>query len=234
MSQLQQLTLRFAGFFHGSQVRRYHTATPLREQTVADHSFGVAMLSLLMAEGTTINPVDLLTAALTHDLSEFLVGDTPSPAKTNGHSDDKENQYQRIFGWAFAVRGDRTLWRRGAREVSVEVALTVKLADILEGLIWSYREHVLYRNASMVVSLRVYRKMFRAHIALMQERAAINKDITVVIEHATHIERLIQGDSVSDFEENVGFSESIRHRLEHWLQEELPKVSDQPGKETNK
>ena len=51
-------------------------------ESVADHSYGVAFIALLLAEMVT-QPVDrakLLTIALLHDLPESVVGDLPTPA----------------------------------------------------------------------------------------------------------------------------------------------------------
>jgi putative hydrolase of HD superfamily len=51
-------------------------------ESVADHSFGVAFVSLILAEMVT-RPLDkakLLTIALLHDLPESVVGDLPTPA----------------------------------------------------------------------------------------------------------------------------------------------------------
>jgi putative hydrolase of HD superfamily len=51
-------------------------------ESVADHSFGVAFISLILAEMVD-HPMDrakLLTIALLHDLPESIVSDLPSPA----------------------------------------------------------------------------------------------------------------------------------------------------------
>jgi putative hydrolase of HD superfamily len=51
-------------------------------ESVADHSFGVAFISLILAEMVD-EPLDrakLLTIALLHDLPESMVGDLPTPA----------------------------------------------------------------------------------------------------------------------------------------------------------
>lgn len=59
-------------------VRRYHTRRMLREQTLAEHSFGVQQLILqIMPEP----PARLLVAAIHHDLPEYVTGDVPGPAK---------------------------------------------------------------------------------------------------------------------------------------------------------
>ena len=59
------------------RVRRWHT-NPGLEQSVAEHSWGVAVLMYL--ENPHISP-QLLMAALLHDVHELSFGDMPSPIK---------------------------------------------------------------------------------------------------------------------------------------------------------
>ena len=51
-------------------------------ESVADHSFGVAFISLILAEMVEqpVNEIKLLTIALLHDLPESVIGDLPTPA----------------------------------------------------------------------------------------------------------------------------------------------------------
>lgn len=65
--------------YTGGQVRRCHTRRVLRQQTVGEHSFGVAWLCALMFGPET--RAALLVNALAHDLAEQVVGDIPAPTK---------------------------------------------------------------------------------------------------------------------------------------------------------
>lgn len=66
-------------YWDAARVVRYHTAQTLRTQNLADHQWGVAMIvSAVAGEHLT---VELLKAALAHDLSEKVTGDVPAPAK---------------------------------------------------------------------------------------------------------------------------------------------------------
>ena len=60
-------------------VKRYHTEHTIGHQTIADHSYGVAMLVLYLTDGSA--SANLIKAALYHDLPEQHTGDTPAPAK---------------------------------------------------------------------------------------------------------------------------------------------------------
>lgn len=59
--------------------KRHHTAVTIGQQTVAEHSFHVAMLCDRLSEGKP--SVNLLKAALFHDLAETVTGDVPAPVK---------------------------------------------------------------------------------------------------------------------------------------------------------
>lgn len=64
--------------YKGGKTKRYHTEDTLTVQTVAEHSFGVAMLVHLLAPDAR---KELIMAALVHDLAEHKIGDIPSPTK---------------------------------------------------------------------------------------------------------------------------------------------------------
>lgn len=61
-------------------VRRYHVQRTLRQQTIAEHTFGMLMLIKQVRAGTFISPA-LYDAVLHHDLPELFTGDMPAPIK---------------------------------------------------------------------------------------------------------------------------------------------------------
>ena len=65
--------------YAGGAVKRYHVMDTLRQQTNAEHSFGVAWLVYLLTDRRP--SIGLLMAALSHDLPEQVTGDLPAPAK---------------------------------------------------------------------------------------------------------------------------------------------------------
>lgn len=73
-------------------VKRWHNVNTIRDQTVAEHSFMVAIIALdLMntimgldkaaAESSMPKIAALLMAAIFHDMPEVVIGDPPTPAK---------------------------------------------------------------------------------------------------------------------------------------------------------
>ena len=63
-------------------VKRWHTVHTLRQQTVAEHSWGVAMICRKLWPQDSI----LMEAALCHDLGEGYTGDIPWPAKAANYN----------------------------------------------------------------------------------------------------------------------------------------------------
>lgn len=78
MKALTEATLyRDAG-----NVKRYHTKCTLRQQTVAEHTFGVLMLVKQVAEyDSELYNCRFVEAVLHHDLPELMTGDIPAPIK---------------------------------------------------------------------------------------------------------------------------------------------------------
>lgn len=62
----------------GGAVSRFHTER-VRHQTVAEHTFGVLHMIMVITGGRV--SVDLIKAALYHDVVEMYTGDTPAPVK---------------------------------------------------------------------------------------------------------------------------------------------------------
>lgn len=62
-------------------IKRFHTARVIKEESVAEHSFNVAMILLQLTKGKASRA--LILAALTHDLGEAATGDIPANIKTS-------------------------------------------------------------------------------------------------------------------------------------------------------
>lgn len=127
---------------NGGETRRYHTWPVLRQQTVAEHSFHVAMIYSMMALGAAPSDVQGLTvpglmAALTHDLAEHKTGDMPAPTKRGLEAffpgfrekyGELENDLlvNAELDWEHALSSKERRW--------------LKLADAMEGALYCVRE----------------------------------------------------------------------------------------------
>jgi putative hydrolase of HD superfamily len=112
-------------------------------ESVADHSFGVVFVSLVLAE-LVQEPVDrekVLTMALVHDLPESAITDIPAPAlrffPTGAKHEAELNALAEILsGFDFGKRV-RAWWEEFENRTSVEGRL-VRDADRIELLLQAY------------------------------------------------------------------------------------------------
>lgn len=122
---------RLAFIERGRAVRRYHTADVLDMQRIDAHSFGVAMLTTIIAPNVgAARKGLLLMAALVHDLAEHRTGDLPAPAKRElgmrEHFNAHENKL--LFGAGLFVQLDAADSR------------VIKLADAGDGCLHCIKE----------------------------------------------------------------------------------------------
>lgn len=108
-------------------VKRWHTWPTIKEQDVAAHSWGVAMVVARIDPGNDA----VIKAALTHDLHEVESGDIPYPAKKRypaiGKSVDEQEK-------SFNEQHDiDVLWNTHDKRV-------LKWADMFELLLFAKRE----------------------------------------------------------------------------------------------
>ena len=89
----------FKTLYDAGAVRRYHTNKTLKDQDLAAHSWGVAMIIREIMPGNLM----LIEAALTHDLAESVTGDIPYTGKRKHPllktaSEDAEREFDMVNG----------------------------------------------------------------------------------------------------------------------------------------
>lgn len=134
----------------GGNVNRFHTMTTLCKNTVAQHSFGVAVMMDQMYDGKA--PAHMLRAALYHDIAEAQFGDIPSPAKRAMDSADlrlAEDKYMKSNG-LWTELNDWERWQ-------------LKSLDILDGL-WYCAEEMGLGNRRIVEAWNNYRSYLFDHV----------------------------------------------------------------------
>ena len=62
-------------------IKRWTIVATIREQSLAEHSFNVAMIARDIAVEAGMDDSNIVKYALDHDLDEIMTGDIPSPAK---------------------------------------------------------------------------------------------------------------------------------------------------------
>ena len=108
----------------GGSVKRWHTITNAKEQTVAAHSWGVAVIIMDLWPDSR---ADLFHAALLHDVPEQLIGDVPAPTKWAHPRLAKELDLAEESFWDMVEVKFPAL--------TTEEQLQLKTADMLE-LLW--------------------------------------------------------------------------------------------------
>lgn len=117
-------------------VKRWHVQPTLRQQTVAEHSFGVMMLIRQVVDGNVFSDesiLNMLLAAMHHDLPELMTGDIPADVKRR--HPDLDAMLTRIEMTAEDLYFDTPL-------TAVERDL-VKWADTMELILWCLEEIAL-------------------------------------------------------------------------------------------
>jgi 5'-deoxynucleotidase YfbR-like HD superfamily hydrolase len=112
----------------GMGTKRFHTQRTIQENTVAHHSCGVAILVFELSDGKP--SIDLVRAALLHDMAEHKLGDMPAPAK-------------RLLGIRELFNGKEeallnSIWLLNSLTTEEEIIL--KMADALDGALFCVSE----------------------------------------------------------------------------------------------
>jgi 5'-deoxynucleotidase YfbR-like HD superfamily hydrolase len=137
----------------GGCVKRWHTIPNAQEQTVAAHSWGVACIILELWPDSSM---DLVRAALLHDVAEQFTGDIPATAKWANPGLAKEaNKAEELF-WGKINSLNGTFPALKATE-----QLKLKIADMME-LLWYCIEEERLGN-------RNFKEVFVRGVKYMQD-----------------------------------------------------------------
>jgi len=154
----------FMTLYEAGAVKRYHTHLTIREQDLAAHSWGVAMIVMQIAP----NRPWILRAALLHDLHEIALGDIPYTAK---------RKYQAVAD----VEGPICRDFQGEHGYSTEKLepgdfAILKWADMFECYLWSRRE-VEMGNRHLVKVMNTAWAKITAADAPTPEAAALAREL---------------------------------------------------------
>jgi 5'-deoxynucleotidase YfbR-like HD superfamily hydrolase len=127
----------------GGKVKRCHTLQTIKTQTVAEHSWGVALL--VHKFFPSCNKAVIL-AALTHDISEVITGDVPADVKWKSEGlknilDDLESEVNKTLEIDFFL--------------AEESKIALKLCDSLELLLFCAEELFMGNRNMLPVANRL-------------------------------------------------------------------------------
>lgn len=148
------LRARLAFIRQGSEVERFHTKRMIQRNDVGHHSFHVAWLAWLMGAPLfkASEMLNLIEAALAHDLAEHITGDMPGDFK-------REMGIREMFGDYEAERF-RSVNLDFEDTLEVSAKRILKLADMMEGAFFCISEASLGNGRVGIVF-----KNFRRYIA---------------------------------------------------------------------
>jgi 5'-deoxynucleotidase YfbR-like HD superfamily hydrolase len=141
----------------------------IRTQSVAEHSYYVAVYCMLLGEYLQYTSDEINFAirhALIHDVEEIHTGDIPSPTKFSAKK--KDNPFEAIKKRALRILGlnDKNIWP------GKKVDCLVKLADLVESLMYLSTEEQLGNGSLLKVFMEIENRV-DCHIAYMSEEGFI-------------------------------------------------------------
>lgn len=131
-----------------SCILRFNNTPRIASENVAEHSYYVAFLSMLIGDyleskGSNIDRLRLLQMALLHDIEEAVSGDILAPIKRGAFKEElnKENIKNIMVLTGGLENGEKyaTLWREAGSEQTLESKI-IKLMDRLSCIIYCIRE----------------------------------------------------------------------------------------------
>lgn len=165
-----------------SSVQRWNMVATARSQSLAEHSFNVAIIACRIAELSGLHELvpQVMVEAINHDLTEVITGDIPTPTKKALR--DAGVDLGRVFS---SVRACNF-----SSDIDV-VHSIVKLADVIEGC-WFISSFGVGDHASSVEQSMVV-DFFDAFIDL-RHRDDIDERIRTMARHV--FDSLMGGDTV--------------------------------------
>lgn len=127
--------MRIHELLRAQDVKRWGIVRMAKQQTLAEHSFNVAMIARAFAKVLDVNDEQITKAALCHDLDEIKTGDIPTPFKDAAREQGVElnDIYQHATGRTLSMRDEKI----------------IKLADIVEAA-WFCHEYGMGNHAENV------------------------------------------------------------------------------------
>ena len=139
-SKLNKLDVedKLTEIYHLKSIVRYNNRPKLSEETVAEHSFYVALIGLMICDelGTSTEcKYEVMIKALLHDMPEMEINDITHDVKTRLHLEDflahlKLSVY--IFCWRLVCEGAIAIVSEEVFEKSLREVLCLLIAIFLQ------------------------------------------------------------------------------------------------------
>lgn len=141
---MKNITLSFRDLARAGHVTRWHSVRVGRPQTLAEHHYLVSMFTNKLAKDilpdiTDTDRLQMVEYAMWHDLPEIICGDLPSPLKRRIEQLCPDNNpveviEEQVAPWLIALKQ--------RIQVKPEQAIIVKLADIIDAILFIEQEGI--------------------------------------------------------------------------------------------
>lgn len=138
------------------RVRRFHTTRTVCSENVAEHTFNMLNLAMILCCGNISH--DLMKAILLHDQGEYVVGDIPSPVKKSAMSIDQAFLLEKMEAAAINF-----IHQQGMPELTEWEHKLLKLMDNLDGYIKA-AEEIKLGNTELSPVYEVYRQYLQIQL----------------------------------------------------------------------
>jgi len=133
-----------------ASIFRFATVPSIHRETVAEHSYHVAFLTMLVgdylkARGWHVNELKMISMALIHDIEEVVSGDVLGPLKRGKFKEELEKLNARGMEFLCHSLGEdagehyKEIWNEYRKGETIEAA-TVKFLDLMAILVHSVKE----------------------------------------------------------------------------------------------
>lgn len=137
-------------YLRAGHVKRWHIVNTAISQSLAEHSYLVAMIAMHLHSELEPDQIEDIQAtaiyALFHDITEIRTGDIPTPAKKFMRETGSVNRS--TFEHLDAILFPKLPFTRGGEPTDI-TAMCVKMADVIEAAHW-IRENGLGKHAEIV------------------------------------------------------------------------------------
>lgn len=178
---MQKILNRLEEIYMLKNIIRYNTRTHIKNESVAEHSFYVALLALMICDEYDITDTRIrnavLTKAILHDMPEIELNDITHDVKERLHLREfmekhEINYYERNFPKECSLM---------TTSVNDKVGIIVDLADALSVVQYSENEIRLgnHTNQMLEIHKEAYDRVTR-YAVFLHQALDINKDIMEV------------------------------------------------------
>lgn len=180
---MKETSLTLPDIYRSQHVKRWHIVHTSRQQTVAEHSYMVTMISMVLVEKMEENmeepfgaqeKMDIMKWSLMHDLPEVIMGDAVSPVKRLAKEEFDKIEKQVDPGL-----------KRYEKGLSDKIKTVVKIADLIDALKYLKTEGMNGQAVS------IYSRLYKDLVFLIREAKerwpSINWDMSRnVLAHSLH------------------------------------------------